>query len=506
MEKFKDLKLSEDLLKSLKEQNITVPSEIQEKAIPLILEGKDVLGSSATGSGKTLAFGAGIIQNCVHGKGLQGLILTPTRELCEQVSKSLKQFSKYYKLNITEVYGGVGIERQIVDIKKSDIVVGTPGRILDHLNRGTIDLSKVKFLVLDEADRMLDMGFIVDVEKIIHKCPPKNRQTLLFSATIDSDIERLSKKFMNHPVYVEVKNQVDPSKLKQIFYDVPSNMKFSLLVHLLKKEKQGSVMIFCNTRRSVDLLANNLKRHNIDSLAIHGGLVQNKRNKIMENFHSIKLQILICTDVAARGLDIKDVYHVYNYDIPPNKTEYIHRIGRTARAGRDGEAINIVSKMDYDNFRSVRMDGSLKMEQSELPEFEILSANFSRDRNDENGRFSGRPRSFSRDSRRQGSDRDNRRTTGRSSYSGNRDRGRSKSMDNNHRSTGNKSYDRRPRSRDNRGDDSRKSGGNRDNHRSNNRNSYSGRTDDRSSRFGRDSRSSRGRANERPHRKNRDRR
>ncbi|MDP3882289.1 MAG: DEAD/DEAH box helicase [Nanoarchaeota archaeon] len=350
--KFKELGLNNKILKVIEELKFKEPSEIQEKSIPTILQGKDVIGKSATGSGKTLAFAAGIIEKIQAGKGIQALILTPTRELAEQVSKSFKLFSKYYQANVLEVYGGVSINPQIENLRDAEIVVGTPGRILDHLERRTLDLSKVRFLVLDEADRMLDMGFIEDVQKIIELCP-QERQTLLFSATISPDIENIANHYMKHPEYVEVASHVDPTKLKQVLYDVPNNLKFSLLVHLLKQEREGLVMVFCNTRRNADMIEKNLRRYALNAVVIHGGLAQNRRNAIMGQFHSGEVGILICTDVAARGLDIKGVSHIYNYDSPGSSTDYIHRIGRTARAGKEGKAINLVSPRDFANFRRV---------------------------------------------------------------------------------------------------------------------------------------------------------
>ncbi len=375
MEKFRRLKLSEELLASIERLKFVEPSEIQEKAIPIILEGKDVLGNSATGSGKTLAFGSGIIEKARKGEGIQALILTPTRELAEQVANSLRHFSVHKGLKVIDIFGGVSIEPQIRGLERADVVVGTPGRILDHLTRRTLNLSKVKLLVLDEADRMLEMGFIEDVEKIIERCP-KERQTLLFSATISSDIEFMSRKYMKDPVRVSVDSYVDPSKLTQVFYDAPQNMKFSLLVHLLKQEKSGLIMVFCNTRRNVDLISRNLKRYELDSLPIHGGLTQNKRSNTMRAFNSSHVQILICTDVAARGLDIKDVTHVYNYDVPKTRQEYIHRIGRTARAGKDGKAISLVSQRDYNEFRRILEDSSLNIKQEKMPELKPLDVSF----------------------------------------------------------------------------------------------------------------------------------
>src|SRR3989344_7111873 len=381
MEKFRNLNLSKSILKAIEDENFKEPTEIQEKTIPLVLAGKDVLGSSATGSGKTLAFGAGIMDRIEKGRGIQALVLTPTRELAEQVASKLRDFSKHFGLNVKEVYGGVSIGPQIGALRKSEIVVGTPGRLLDHLERRTIDLKSVKFLILDEADRMLEMGFIDDVEKIIRSCP-RERQTLLFSATISQDIERIARKYMKDPVNVEVENHVDPSKLKQVFYDVPQDQKFSLIVHLLKKEESKLVMVFCNTRRNTDMVVKNLKRYGLQAKAIHGGLNQNKRTDIIREFHANAIFTLVCTDVAARGLDIKNISHIYNYDIPKNSTEYIHRIGRTARAGKEGIAVSLVSPRDYENFRNVNQDSSLKIENCPLPVLETLNVSFKSYNND----------------------------------------------------------------------------------------------------------------------------
>jgi ATP-dependent RNA helicase DeaD len=350
----------------LKEMNFEAPTEIQEKAIPLVVDGKDVIGGAATGSGKTLAFGAGILENVEKGKGVQALVMTPTRELAEQVADSLEQFGKYVKLNIVKVYGGVNINPQIKDIGNAEVVVGTPGRILDHLKRRTMRLDKIKILILDEADRMVDMGFLPDVETIIKECPVP-RQTLLFSATITGDIEYISNRYMNRPEYISVESYVDPSLLKQFYYDISFEMKFPLLVHLLKEDKSGLVMVFCNTRRTADFVARNLQRNGINATAIHGGHAQNKRSATLEKFHEEKIDVLVCTDVAARGLDIKNVSHVYNYDIPKTVEEYIHRIGRTARAGSEGQAISLVTNNDYEAFSEIHLQDEFKIERLETP-------------------------------------------------------------------------------------------------------------------------------------------
>ena len=369
MESFKQLGVTAPLLKAIEEEKFEKPSEIQEKSIPLILSGKDVIAGSATGSGKTLAFGAGIIQHCERGRGIQALVLTPTRELAEQVAKSLKRFSKYKPLDIVPVYGGVSLVPQMDRLRHADVVVGTPGRILDHLERRTLRLDTVKILTLDEADRMLDMGFIIDVERIIRVCPSQ-RQTLLFSATISQEVAQLARKYMHKPIEVSVEAYVDPSKLMQIYYDVSDQLKFSLLVHLLRHERSGLVMVFCNSQRNTDFVARNLQKLDIDAEGIHGGLSQAKRNAIMQQFHSGKMYVLVCTDVAARGLDIKGVSHIYNYDIPKDSKQYIHRIGRTARAGKEGIAVNILASRDYDNFTRVLRDNEVKITRQELPSIE----------------------------------------------------------------------------------------------------------------------------------------
>jgi ATP-dependent RNA helicase DeaD len=369
MVKFENLGISVPLLKSIKNEKFDCPTEIQEKSIPLILAGKDIIAGSATGSGKTLAFASGILQNAETGKGIQALILTPTRELAEQVASAFKQFSKYSPLKIIAVYGGVSIKEQIRNLKTADVVVGTPGRILDHIERRTIKLGKAETLVLDEADRMLDMGFKEDVTKIINECP-KDRQTLLFSATISKDIARLGRKYMNEPIHVKVESYVDAALLDQVYYRVQDNMKFSLLLHLLKNEKSELVMVFCNTKHYTDTIAKNLRSSGIDSQAIHGGLTQNQRNNVMRRFHAGKGGVLVCTDVAARGLDVNGVSHVYNYDIPRESKQYIHRIGRTARAGKEGIAINILSRKDNDNFKEVLKTNDVKITELKLPVLE----------------------------------------------------------------------------------------------------------------------------------------
>jgi superfamily II DNA/RNA helicase len=438
MENFRKLGIIEPILKSIKDQNFEKPSEIQEKSIPLIIEGRDVIAGASTGSGKTLAFASGIIKEAIKGEGVQALILTPTRELAEQVCDVMKLFSKNKHLRIITVYGGVAINPQIENLEEADVVVGTPGRILDHMYRETLKLNRLKILVLDEADRMLDMGFINDVEKIIQGCN-KNRQTLLFSATISPEVSRLASKYMKNPVEVSAEAYVDPSKLKQVYYDVPDNLKFSLFVYLLKKEEGKLVMVFCNTQRNTDFVANNLRALGINALAIHGGYSQDKRSRTMEKFNAQEVSVLVCTDVAARGLDIKGISHIYNYDSPNDSKEYIHRIGRTARAGEEGKVINIIASRDYENFQKVIANKDLKIKLEETPEVErvfikVTNESSDRDRRSGGNRF---------------------RSSGNSGSSGFRGRGGRSSGDRGGRSGGNRFSGNRSRDRDGR------SGGNR---------------------------------------------
>ncbi len=353
MNTFKELGLKDNLLRSIEKLGFSQPTKIQKDSIPLILEGKDVIGESETGSGKTLAFGCGIVEKCSRDEGIQALILTPTRELAEQVKDSLKEITYKPRLNIIAVFGGVSIYNQIKNLKRTNVVVATPGRLLDHVNRGTIDLRNLKILVMDEADRMFDMGFIDDVNKIIKICP-EERQTLFFSATISKDVKRLANRHMVNPEIVHAGNVVDPTKLKQVSIKVAKSKKFSLLTHLLKEEDKPLAMVFCNTRNLSDFVDKNLRSNGIKTAAIHGGLSQNARLKAIDRFNAHQVNVLVCTDVAARGLHIKNVSHVINYDLPKDPNDYIHRIGRTARAGESGQVINILTNFDKNTMIKIK--------------------------------------------------------------------------------------------------------------------------------------------------------
>jgi ATP-dependent RNA helicase DeaD len=365
---FHKLGLDKKLLDEIHQMGFEHPTPIQASCIPLILEGNDIIGQSLTGSGKTAAFGLPILHKVVYGRGVQSLILTPTRELAQQVREHLNTIGKKMKLEIVCVYGGVGIDRQIKGLRRADIVVATPGRLLDHLQRGTVDLKKVKFLVLDEADRMLDMGFSKDIEKILSKTP-KDRQTILFSATFPPLARKIAQKYLSNPKHVKEKEHVDTSLLSHKFYSVDRERKFSLLVYLLNSAR-GNAIVFCRTKREVDKIAKNLRKQNFDSMAIHGDIPQNKRQKAVEMFRDGQLDVLVATDVAARGIDIKGISHVYNYDVPEDAEDYTHRVGRTARAGMKGEAITILTRKDEEKFWHI--SEKIEILSERLPDFEQI--------------------------------------------------------------------------------------------------------------------------------------
>lgn len=367
--KFEELEINEKLLEKTRECGFKELTYIQEKCIGEICNGRDMVGQAETGSGKTLAFGLPLLNKIVPGGGLQALILTPTRELCVQVTEVFQDFGRSLDIKTTGIFGGVSIEPQIKNIRTSNVIVGTPGRILDHLNRNTLNLSNIKFLVLDETDRMLDMGFIDDVEIIIQKTPEK-RQTLMFSATIGEEIDYIMRKHLRNPLIIKTQPYVDANKLSQVFYDISQhNLKFSLLVHLLKNSTPGLAIVFCGTRRESDIVATNLRNQGIHASAIHGGMDQHMRLNALNAVKNKKADVLVATDVAARGLDIKNVTHVYNYDVPKTSKEYVHRIGRTARAGTDGNAVTLLTERDHDNFRQVQKGYTPKINRVDMPRF-----------------------------------------------------------------------------------------------------------------------------------------
>ncbi|MEE8403394.1 MAG: DEAD/DEAH box helicase, partial [Candidatus Hydrothermarchaeaceae archaeon] len=325
---------------------------IQEKAILPAMSGRDLIGQGPTGSGKTLAFGIPIAERLDAGKGIQALIVCPTRELTLQDAGVLKDTCRYRGIKVATIYGGTPIEPQIKSLKSCEVVVGTPGRLLDHLRRGTLKLNGIRILVLDEADRMVDMGFIDDIRKIIRATPEK-RQTMLFSATITKPVHNISQRFMRNTMIIKPESGIDAPEIEQSYIEVKDSEKFQLLLALIVKENPEMGIIFTNMKVRADLIANNLLANNQNALALHGDLTQFKRETVMEEFRAGNLRFLVATDVASRGLDIPAVSHIFNYDVPDDPDDYVHRIGRTARAGRKGRAICLLSPSDHDNMRNL---------------------------------------------------------------------------------------------------------------------------------------------------------
>ena len=347
--KFEDLKLIDPILKALKDQNYIEPTDIQAKSIPLILNGDDVLGSAQTGTGKTAAFAIPIIQQLINSelnhqknRKISSLIVTPTRELAIQIEENFKTYSKYTKLRSTVIFGGVSQHSQTRILSNGiDILIATPGRLLDLMNQGFISINDVKYFVLDEADRMLDMGFIHDIKKIIAKLP-KERQSLFFSATMPQNILDLSRQILINPEKVTV-NAVSSAAdtIKQFLYKTNKNNKKDLLLHILKDSKLDQVLLFSRTKHGANKIVRNLKNKNIDCAAIHGDRNQNQRQKALKDFKENKIRLLVATDIAARGIDISKLSYVINYDIPNESETYVHRIGRCGRAGEEGISISI---------------------------------------------------------------------------------------------------------------------------------------------------------------------
>ncbi len=346
---FKELDLIEPILKALDEEKYIEPTLIQEKAIPLILKKNDVLGSAQTGTGKTAAFAIPILQHLFldrrennKSRKINALVITPTRELAIQIGESFTAYGKHTGLRNTVIFGGVNQKPQTNALRNGlDILVATPGRLLDLMDQGYINLKDIKYFVLDEADRMLDMGFIHDIRKIIAKLPAK-RQSLFFSATMPDNIVELSRKILDNPKKVEVNPTSSTAKLiKQYIYFTNKASKPSLLLHVLKDKDIKQVLLFSRTKHGSDRIARNLKKKNVDAAAIHGDKSQNQRQRALADFKKGKLRVLVATDIAARGIDIDKLRYVINYDIPNIAETYVHRIGRSGRAGEDGIAISL---------------------------------------------------------------------------------------------------------------------------------------------------------------------
>jgi ATP-dependent RNA helicase RhlE len=369
---FSKLGLSPATLEGVRAAGYITPTPIQLRGIPLVLAGRDIIGSAQTGTGKTAAFALPILTKLDrHAPGPRALILEPTRELAAQVETAIRDFARFTNLKVTVVYGGVGYGRQLDELRAgTDVLAATPGRLLDHLERGTVRLDKVQFLVLDEADRMLDMGFLPDVRRIVDRCP-RQRHTSLFSATIPPQIETLIQWAMNKPETIEIGARRTPAEtVKHVIYPVSDSQKSDLLLELLKRVNFNSVLIFCRTKHGADRISGLLKRNNHAVAVLHSNRTQKEREQALQGFRSGKFEVLVATDIAARGLDIADVSHVINYDVPQHPEDYIHRIGRTGRAEHTGDAFTIMTAEDGSHVFAIERFISQKIPRVKLEGFD----------------------------------------------------------------------------------------------------------------------------------------
>ena len=377
---FNDLGLSEPIVRAVLERGYSEPTPIQAQAIPAVLSGGDLLAGAQTGTGKTAGFTLPILHR-LSDKSVKGpssgrppiraLILTPTRELAAQVEESVQAYGKYLKLSSMVMFGGVSINPQIARLRsRVDILVATPGRLLDHVQQGTLDLSKVEILVLDEADRMLDMGFIRDIRKILALLP-KQRQNLLFSATFSDEIKALADGLLNQPALIEVaRRNATADTVAQKVYPVDRDQKRQLLAHLITEHNWFQVLVFTRTKHGANRLAEQLTAGGISSLAIHGNKSQSARTRALAEFKSGSLQVLVATDIAARGIDISELPHVVNYELPNVPEDYVHRIGRTGRAGAEGEAVSLVCVDEHKLLADIEKLIKRRLPQEVVPGFE----------------------------------------------------------------------------------------------------------------------------------------
>lgn len=368
---FQELGLKPFILKAIEEKGYTEPTPIQEQAIPQILLGKDIIGSAQTGTGKTAAFALPTIHRLEKHEATRCLVLTPTRELAIQIEEQFALYGQHSDLTTALIYGGVGYGKQRQQLKDgADTVVGTPGRLLDHLGQKTLKLDRVQVLILDEVDRMLDMGFIEDVQKIIRRCP-RERQTLMFSATIPEAVKGLASWALKDPEEIVIGQRVSAAdSVDHCVYPINSMQKFNLLLALLKKMDFDSCLIFTRTRIGADRIARWLKEHNHSVKAMHSDLPQRLRQGALQEFKEGKIEILIATDIASRGLDIAGVSHVINYDVPQHAEDYVHRIGRTGRAKREGEAFTLVANDEIAELARIEKYIGRPIERRKLEGFE----------------------------------------------------------------------------------------------------------------------------------------
>ncbi len=370
---FQQLGLSEEAVRGVAAAGYTQPTPIQLRAIPLILAGGDVIGSAQTGTGKTAAFALPILTLLkTHGK-CRCLVLEPTRELAAQVETAFRDYGRFTNLRMTVVFGGVGYGQQKQDLQRgTDVVVATPGRLLDLLGQGTLHLRDVSVLVLDEADRMLDMGFLPDVRKIIERCP-KNRQTLLFSATIPPEIDRLAAWALRTPERIQIGVSRSPAEtVTHACYPVATSQKYQLLAALLERTNFDSVLIFCRTKHGADKIAKRLRADNHSVAALHSNRTQREREEALGGFKSGKYEVMVATDIAARGIDVEDISHVINYDVPQHPEDYVHRIGRTGRALKVGDAFTLATLEELDHLRAIERFIGQKIPRLKLENFSYV--------------------------------------------------------------------------------------------------------------------------------------
>jgi len=357
---FKTFGLADPLVQGILATGYTAPTEIQSQAIPAILDGKDIIGCAQTGTGKTAAFVLPILNRLetvaqkTKKKKIRALVVTPTRELAVQIEQAVLGYGRFTNLKALAVYGGVSINRQIATLRRGvDIVVATPGRLLDHIGRNTIELNGVEVLVLDEADRMLDMGFVNDVRRIVGGLP-KKRQTLLFSATISREVQTLAGDMLKSPQMIQIGRPRNPiDTITQHIYAVEKTLKMDLLLHMIEDWRMFSVLVFSRTKYGADKISRQLKRAGIVAVSIHSGRTQNQRQQALDGFRSGKYHVMVATDVAARGIDVEGISHVINYDVPTHAEDYVHRIGRTGRAEATGDAITFVSSEEEKYLRDI---------------------------------------------------------------------------------------------------------------------------------------------------------
>jgi ATP-dependent RNA helicase DeaD len=365
-----ELDLPEDMLKVVREKNFESPTSIQRKAIPLILNSEDVIINSATGSGKTLCYVSSLMKFVNHGNGLQAIVIAPTRELVKQIEKDVREFSLYSPLELYTIAGGKPTKKEAQKLMAAEIIISTPGKFKDIVESFEFDLTSVHTLVLDEVDLMLNKEFIEQVEFIIRHLPRK-RQNIFASATLSKEITKVSHIYMKKPIKVTADFYVKNEKLKQIYYEVKSDMKFSLLSHLLEEEKAGLSIIFVNREQTAKFLEKNLKKSSLEAKAIYGDQTQGRRNSIIKDFKEQKFDVLIATDLAARGMDANYVTHIYNYTIPKDADKYIHRIGRTARAGASGKVVNFISQEEASDTVEIMKKHKINLLKKEMPEIEM---------------------------------------------------------------------------------------------------------------------------------------